>query len=73
MDHGEPVMQRLLLQIPESGVWDVLQGSVPKQLAERLVVDCHDEPRTKCRALSSASATARASPSMGHTSTLRHV
>ena len=24
VDHGEPVTQRLLLQIPQSGVWDVL-------------------------------------------------
>ena len=65
MHHGKAVSQRLLLQVPEACVWYVLQGAVPEQLAQRLVVDHNDQPSTKWRALSRASATARASPSMG--------
>jgi hypothetical protein len=43
VDHGEPVTQSLLLQIPESGILDVLYGSVPEQFAEGFVVDRDDE------------------------------
>ena len=65
------IRNRSVFSFAEPAVGDLLKGPVAKYLQERFVVDCITammrslQPTTKNRALSRASATARASPSTG--------
>ena len=43
MDHTEPVAQGLLIQESSGGGWDVFQGTICKNIVERLVVNSYDE------------------------------
>ena len=56
MNHAKPISEGLLLDIAEAGIADLVDRAVPISLLH---------PSTKWRALSRASATARASPSIG--------
>lgn len=68
MNHAEAVLERLFFEIAKTDVGNVFDTSIPKDFKEGLRSTAMirlSQPSTKKRALSSASTTAKASPSMG--------
>ena len=53
VDNPEPEGERLLFQVPDAGVPDVLEAAVPEDPREWFVVDSHDEVSTSQDEMSS--------------------
>ena len=62
--HSESITKGLLLEVTESSVWDVLEGSITEHLEQGLVIHS-DGQVTAAKGIGRESATARASPSKG--------